>query len=101
MTTCSATETTLDPETSRTWMPCSTAALRSMWSDPTPAVTQSFRFFAYNGEKRKMETSWSKKKGGGGRSGPPTYLLNQVARQVAWMERSGDEDLGLCRSKVS
>lgn len=28
--TCSATETTLDPDTSRTWMPCSTAASRSM-----------------------------------------------------------------------
>lgn len=47
MTTCSATETTFEPETSRTWMPCSTAALRSMWSEPTPAVMQSFRFGAF------------------------------------------------------
>ena len=46
ITTCSATETTFEPDTSRTWMPFSTAALRSMWSEPTPAVIQIFRFFA-------------------------------------------------------
>ena len=46
MTTCSATETTLEPVTSSTWMPFSAAALRSTWSDPTPAVIQILRFFA-------------------------------------------------------
>lgn len=57
MTTCSATDTTLDPETSATVILCLLAALRSMWlsvsysivhthSEPTPAVTQSLRFLA-------------------------------------------------------
>ncbi len=46
MMTCSATETTFEPETSSTSMPFSTAAFRSMWSEPTPAVIQIFRFFA-------------------------------------------------------
>ena len=63
MTTCSATETTLEPETSATVILRSLAALRSMWleqsvtsakrqmvrcihSEPTPAVTQSLRFLA-------------------------------------------------------
>lgn len=46
MMTCSATETTLEPETSRTSRPFSAAALRSTWSEPTPAVMQILRFFA-------------------------------------------------------
>lgn len=46
MITCSATETTFEPETSRTWILRSTAALRSTWSEPTPAVIQIFRFLA-------------------------------------------------------
>lgn len=29
-----------------TWMPFSTAALRSMWSEPTPAVMHIFKFLA-------------------------------------------------------
>jgi len=68
MITCSATETTLEPDTwseqlrrewniipaldhtSKTWIRLSTAAFRSMWSDPTPAVMQILRFFAYQGK---------------------------------------------------
>lgn len=44
--TCSATETTFDPVTSATVILRALAALRSMWSDPTPAVMQILRFFA-------------------------------------------------------
>jgi hypothetical protein len=32
--------------TSNTWTLCSTAAFKSMWSDPTPAVMHILRFFA-------------------------------------------------------
>lgn len=59
MTTCSATETTFEPETSATVILRSLAACRSTcerqtvrraeqrtWSEPTPAVTQSLRFLA-------------------------------------------------------
>ena len=45
--TCSATEVTFDPDTSRTWIFLSTAASRLMWSEPTPAVIQILRFFAF------------------------------------------------------
>ena len=48
MTTCSATDTTLDPVTSATVMPplVLLAASRSTWSEPMPAVTASLSFFA-------------------------------------------------------
>lgn len=48
MTTCSATDTTLDPVTSATVTPPFVlfAALRSTWSEPMPAVMASFRFLA-------------------------------------------------------
>lgn len=35
------------PETSATVRPFSAAAWRSTWSEPTPAVNISFKFFAF------------------------------------------------------
>jgi hypothetical protein len=46
MITCSAMDTTFEPVTSSTSIPFSAAAFRSMWSEPTPAVTQTLRFLA-------------------------------------------------------
>ena len=91
MTTCSATETTFEPETSSTWMPFSTAAFRSMWSEPTPAVMQIFRFFAYQNTIPIVSSHVNYRS----RCARNQYLLNELTGQVAGVERGRDEDLGL------
>src|SRR5690625_6359600 len=47
ITTCSATLTWLLPVISTTSMLCSTAASKSTWSEPTPAVIASFKLGAF------------------------------------------------------
>ena len=87
MTTCSATDTTLEPETSSTWIPFSTQAFRSTWSEPTPAVIQIFKFLACGAFALAARTHMT--------TGHRSYLLDQLAGQVSRVERSCDEDFGL------
>lgn len=58
MMTCSATEVTLLPDTSMTVILRSFAASRSTWSDPTPAVMQSFRLLAFSMTSRVAYPGW-------------------------------------------
>ena len=57
-----------------------------MWSEPTPAVTQSLRFFACEKSVRARSRE---------STDDTTYLLYEFPREITRVERRGDEDLGL------
>jgi len=75
--------------TSQTEIPRSTQASKSMWSEPTPAVTHSLRFLAYvdgiiryknlRGEAAEMRT----------------YSCDEILGEITRVERSGDQNVGL------
>jgi hypothetical protein len=58
MSSSSATDTTMLPDTSATIMPFSAAMCRLMWSDPTP-VKISFSFFAFFNHSGVMYAGWN------------------------------------------
>jgi len=62
-------------------------AFKSMWSLPTPAVTQSFKFLAWQ-VIRELEVSILAQ-------ATDTYLLNEISSQVSRMEWSSNQDLRL------
>ena len=49
----------LAPTHSATVSPWSAAAWRSMWSEPMPAVSSSFSFFAFSMRSRVMYAGWN------------------------------------------
>ena len=56
-----------------------------MWSEPTPAVTHSLRFLAFQEKSLAEEVLMHR----------ATYLLYKLASEIARMERSSYEDFGL------